>query len=163
VSVLAVGFGPGVGVAALTGRLPDGVIGGIDPPAVMVQQARRRNRECSRDRPGHVGTRHRGLDSVAGPDLYRCPRRQLHELWDPLDASIKEVVRVLAPAGRLVAGTHVWTIEKRAPLQQWVSDTTELLERAGLDDVAHRIASFRSGEGLVVRAEKRRPCNRKAP
>lgn len=42
-SVLAVGFGPGVGMAELLPRLPRGFIGGVDPSATMVQQARRRN------------------------------------------------------------------------------------------------------------------------
>src|SRR5580700_9602334 len=42
-SVLALGFGPGVGVAALAKRLPCGVVGGVDPSAAMFQQARRRN------------------------------------------------------------------------------------------------------------------------
>src|ERR1700739_3817714 len=42
-SVLALGFGPGVGIAELLRRLPRGVIGGVDPSAAMVQQARRRN------------------------------------------------------------------------------------------------------------------------
>jgi hypothetical protein len=36
-----------------------------------------------------------------------------------------------------------------------VCATSELLAGAGLDDIAHRTASFRSGKGLVLRAEKR--------
>jgi protein-L-isoaspartate O-methyltransferase len=42
-SVLAIGIGPGVGIAALVPHLPDGVIGGVDPSGAMVAQARRRN------------------------------------------------------------------------------------------------------------------------
>jgi hypothetical protein len=44
-----------------------------------------------------------------------------------------------------------------------VSATSELLSGAGFDQIAHRIVSFRSGKGLVLRAEKLQLCNRKAP
>jgi len=162
-SVLAVGFGPGVGVAELAKRLPDGVIGGVDPSAAMVQQARRRNRVAVAN--GHVSLVGSTADSIPWPDGTFSGALAVNcmQLWDPLDASVREVVRVLAPAGRLVAITHVWAIEKRAPLQQWVSAVSELLGGAGLEDVTHRTASFRSGEGLLIQAQKRRPCNRKAP
>jgi ubiquinone/menaquinone biosynthesis C-methylase UbiE len=162
-SVLAIGFGPGVGVAELTKRLPGGVIGGVDPSAAMVQQARRRNRSTVVS--GQVTLERSTADSIPWPDGTFTAALAVNcmQLWDPLDASVREIVRVLAPAGRLVAITHVWAIEKRSPLQQWVSATSELLERSGLGHITHRTASFRSGEGLVVRAEKRRPCNRKAP
>jgi ubiquinone/menaquinone biosynthesis C-methylase UbiE len=162
-SVLAVGFGPGVGVAELVKRLPEGVIGGVDPSAAMVQQARRRNRDAVAN--GHVSLVSSTADSIPWSDGTFTAALAVNcmQLWDPLDASVREIGRVLAPAGRLVAITHVWAIEKRAPLEQWVTAVSELLGGAGLDDVAHWTTSFRSGEGLVIRAEKRRPCNRKAP
>jgi hypothetical protein len=49
------------------------------------------------------------------------------------------------------------------PLEQWASATAELLAAAGFDDIVQRTTPFRSGEGLVLQAEKRRPCNQKAP
>ena len=162
-SVLALGFGPGVGVAELAKRLPRGVVGGVDPSAAMLQQARRRNLssvEC-----GQVTLKRGTADSIPWPDGTFTGALAVNsiQLWDPLDASAREVVRVLAPRGRLVAITHVWAIEKRLPLEQWASAVVELLAAAGFDDIAHRTAPFRSGQGLVLRCEKRRPCNRKAP
>ena len=62
-----------------------------------------------------------------------------------------------------VFGFHVWAIEKRSPLEHWVSATTELLAGSGFRDIAHRIVRFRSGNGLVMRAEKPRSCNQNAP
>lgn len=162
-SVLAVGFGPGVGVAELSKRLPSGFVGGVDPSAAMVHQARRRN--LSAVESGQVTLERSTADSMPWPDGTFTGALAVNciQLWDPLDASVREVVRVLAPAGRLVSTTHVWAIEKRSPLEQWVSATEELLGEAGFDQIAHRIASFRSGKGLVLRAEKRQLCNRKAP
>jgi hypothetical protein len=56
--------------------------------------------------------------------------------------------------------THVWAIEKRAPLQEWVNSTSEIFRRAGFGDVTTRTDAYRSGDGLLLRAHKRRPCNR---
>jgi ubiquinone/menaquinone biosynthesis C-methylase UbiE len=162
-SVLAVGFGPGVGLAELAKRVPRGIVGGIDPSAEMVQQARRRNRAAVES--GQVTLARSTADSIPWPDETFAGVLAVNcmQLWDPLDTSVREVVRVLAPAGRFVAITHVWAIEKRSPLEQWVCATSELLGEAGLDDITDRTSSFRSGKGLVLRAEKRRLCNQKAP
>jgi ubiquinone/menaquinone biosynthesis C-methylase UbiE len=162
-SVLAIGFGPGVGVTELAERLPSGVVGGVDPSAVMLQQARRRNQsavEC-----GQVTLEHGTADSIPWPDGTFTGALAVNSIqfWDPLDASVREVVRVLAPAARLVSITHVWAIEKRTPLEQWLKAAAELLAAAGFDDIVHRTAPFRSGQGLVLRGEKRRPCNQNAP
>jgi ubiquinone/menaquinone biosynthesis C-methylase UbiE len=162
-SVLAVGFGPGIGVAALTKRLPAGFVGGVDPSAAMVQQASRRNRSAIEQ--GRVSLERKTADSMPWPDGSFDGALAVNciQLWEPLDTSVREVARVLAPAGQLVAITHVWAIEKRCPLEQWVGTTSEVLGGAGFDDVAHRTVPFRSGQGLVLRAEKRRLCNQKAP
>jgi ubiquinone/menaquinone biosynthesis C-methylase UbiE len=162
-AVLAVGFGPGVGVAELTKRLPSAFVGGVDPSAAMVHQAHRRNQSAVES--GRVTLERSTADSIPWPDgnFSGAVAVNCVQLWDPIDASVREVARVLAPAGRFVSTTHVWAIEKRSPLQQWVSATSELLSGAGFDQIAHRIVSFRSGKGLVLRAEKLQLCNRKAP
>jgi SAM-dependent methyltransferase len=129
----------------------------------MVRQARRRN--LSAAERGQVTLERSSADSIPWPDGTFTGSVAVNsmQLWDPLEASVREVVRVLAPAGRLVAITHVWAIEKRSSLEQWVNATSEVLGEAGFHDIAHRNAPFRSGQGLVLRAEKRRPCNQKAP
>ena len=43
-SVLAIGFGPGIGIELLAEVLPNGLVAGIDPSATMNELARRRNR-----------------------------------------------------------------------------------------------------------------------
>ena len=162
-SVLAVGFGPGVGIAELVPRLPNGVVGGIDPSAAMLQQARRRNLAAVQS--GQVTLAGGTADAIPWPDGAFTGVLAVNslQLWDPLDVSVGEVVRVLAPAGRLVAITHVWAIEKQSPLGRWVKAASELLGDAGFDDIFHRTEAFRSGEALVLRAEKPHLCNRIAP
>jgi ubiquinone/menaquinone biosynthesis C-methylase UbiE len=129
----------------------------------MLDQAHRRNQSAVES--GRVTLERSTADSIPWPDgnFSGAVAVNCVQLWDPIDASVREVARVLAPAGRFVSTTHVWAIEKRSPLQQWVSATSELLSGAGFDQIAHRIVSFRSGKGLVLRAEKLQLCNRKAP
>jgi ubiquinone/menaquinone biosynthesis C-methylase UbiE len=161
--VLAVGFGPGVGVAELAARLPAGVVGGVDPSVAMVRQARRRN--AAGVERGQVLLERSTADAIPWPDgtFSGAVAVNCMQLWDPFDESVREVARVLGPSGRLVAVTHVWAIEKRSPVDEWVRATARLLGEAGFDDVAHRTASFRSGDGIVLRAQKNRLCNQISP
>jgi hypothetical protein len=99
---------------------------------------------------------------VAGRELHRGPGRQLRPALGS-DRRLGARGRTGPRSRRKVRLDHVWAIEKRSALVQWVSATSELLSGAGFDQIAHRIVSFRSGQGLVLRAEKLQLCNRKAP
>jgi ubiquinone/menaquinone biosynthesis C-methylase UbiE len=162
-SVLSIGFGPGVGVAALVRRVPQGRVAGIDPSTTMVDQARRRNRRAVDT--GRVTLVCARAESIPWPDeaFGGVVAVNSIQLWDPLEVGVREVARLLAPGGTLVTLTHVWAVEKRAPLEEWTGSTTELLTSSGLVDVAHSTATFRSGNGLVLRASKPRLCNQTAP
>jgi ubiquinone/menaquinone biosynthesis C-methylase UbiE len=154
--VLSIGFGPGVGIAALVRRLPEGRIAGIDPSTTMVEQARRRNRRAVDT--GQVSLARAAAESIPWPDEAFDGVLAVNsmQLWDPLEAGVREVARVLAPGGGLVSVTHVWAIEKRAPLERWIGSSTDVLGASGLRHVHHATASFRSGQGLLLRASKAR-------
>ena len=153
-AVLSIGFGPGVGIAALVRRLPQGRIAGIDPSSTMVDQARRRNRRAVDT--GQVSLVCAAAESIPWPDEAFSGVLAVNsiQLWDPLEAGVREVARVLAPGGALVTVTHVWAIENRAPLEQWIGSATDLLGACGFAQMTHSTASFRSGNGLVFRASK---------
>ena len=161
--VLAVGFGPGVGIQELVPRLERGCIAGIDPSATMVEHASRRNRGAVES--GQLVLVEAAADAIPFPDgAFRgVVAVNSMQLWRPLEGSLLEVARVLAPGGALVTVTHVWAIEKQAPLDEWLAGTTGLLGSSGLDDVRHRTGSFRSGAGLVLSAHKPRSRNHFAP
>jgi len=74
------------------------------------------------------------------------------QFWQPLDAAIGEVARILRPSGAFVAVTHDWAIEKKSLITEWVEMLFELLLTHGFSSSSHRTESFRSGTGLVVRA-----------
>jgi ubiquinone/menaquinone biosynthesis C-methylase UbiE len=150
--VLAIGFGPGVGIRELDGLLPQGTVAGIDPSATMVHLAERRNRhaiEC-----GRVILRQAGAEAIPWPDRAFDGIVAVNSIqfWQPLDAAIGEVARILRPSGAFVAVTHDWAIEKKSLITEWVEMLFELLLTHGFSSSSHRTESFRSGTGLVVRA-----------
>ena len=156
--VLAVGFGPGVGVAALVPRLPLGFVGGIDPSSAMIDQARRRNRAAVNE--GRVQLVSAGAEAIPWPDDFFDGAVAVNsiQLWQPFDVSLYEVARVLSPGASLVTVTHCWAVEKRSPVSLWVKTTTDTMQTHGFEEVTQHTASFRSGEGLVLRARRARAC-----
>ncbi len=155
--VLAVGFGPGIGVAELVPRLPRGRVAGIDPSPTMVEQACRRNRAAVAS--GRVRLERASAASIPWPDgsFDGIIAVNSLQLWKPVHASLREVARALVPSGTVVTLTHCWAIEKQAPCVDWASAMTEALAAAGFVRISHRTARFRSGDGLVLRAERPSP------
>ncbi len=156
--VLAVGFGPGVGIATLVPRLPAGFVAGIDPSSAMVEQARRRNQAAVNE--GRVELAATGAEAIPWPDATFDGAVAVNsiQLWQPFETSLYEIARVLTPGASLVTVTHCWAIEKRAPVSDWVDTMTLALRKRGFDEVTHRSEPFRSGEGLVLRARRARVC-----
>jgi ubiquinone/menaquinone biosynthesis C-methylase UbiE len=162
-SVLAVGFGPGVGLAALGPRLPHGRLAGIDPSATMLELARRRNRVAVES--GRLVLTGAGAEAIPWPDASFDGVLAVNsiQLWRPLDVSVSEVARVLRPGATLVTVTHTWAIEKSMPVERWIGIASDLLTASGLHDVTHRTQAFRSGGGLVLRAHVPHRRNQIAP
>ena len=161
--VLAVGFGPGVGIQELVERLTSGCVAGVDPSSTMVELARRRNRRTVDI--GQVVLLEGAANSIPFPDdAFRgVVAVNCMQLWRPLEGSLREVARVLAPGGTLVAVTHVWAVQKLAPLEDWLTELAPLLRTCGLGELRQRTESFRSGAGLVLSAQKSVLRNHTAP
>jgi ubiquinone/menaquinone biosynthesis C-methylase UbiE len=162
-AVLAVGFGPGVGVAALAARLQAGTVAGIDPSASMLALARRRARASVAR--GQVHLVRAGANDIPWADgaFQGVVAVNSVQLWEPLGASVHEVARVLTPGGRIVTVTHTWAIEKHASVADWAATLSTLFAMSGLVEVRHHGARFRSGPGLVLQATKPRDSNPMAP
>lgn len=152
--VLAVGFGPGVGIQELVERLTRGCVAGIDPSSTMVELARRRNRRTIDS--GQVVLVEAAANNIPFPnEAFRgVVAVNCMQLWRPLEGSLREVARVLVPGGRMVAVTHVWALQKHAPLDEWLWKLAPLLSACGLGPKCQRTEPFRSGAGLVLSATK---------
>lgn len=111
-AVLAIGIGPGVGLRHLSERLPTGRAVGIDPSKVMVDQARRWN--AAQIAQGRVEVVRASADRLPWPDASFDGAVAVNsiQLWDPIEASVAEVARVMRPGARLVSLTHDWALKR---------------------------------------------------
>jgi arsenite methyltransferase len=151
-SVLAIGFGPGIGVEFLAEVLPAGLVAGIDPSATMNELARRRNRRGIDS--GHVVLRNASAEAIPWPDdtFDGIVATNSAQLWRPFDAAAGEVARVIRPGGSLVTITHAWAIEKVSPIPEWIERVSSLLLEREFSGISPRIQRFRSGRGLILSA-----------
>jgi ubiquinone/menaquinone biosynthesis C-methylase UbiE len=154
--VVAIGIGPGVGVRALSTRVRTVV--GIDPSQVMIDEASRRCRDgidagfvqLHRTDAAAIPVSDSGADGAVAVNSI--------QLWDPLDASLAEIARVLRPDGRLVTLTHDWAIQRscRTGVEAWVERTTELCAQHGLVAAESRRAVAEAGRSVIFTVRKDR-------
>jgi ubiquinone/menaquinone biosynthesis C-methylase UbiE len=151
-SVLAIGFGPGIGVESLADVLSAGSVAGIDPSAAMNELARRRNRRGIDS--GRIVLRNAGAEAIPWPDntFNGIVAVNSAQLWRPLNTAVGEVARVIRPGGSLVTITHTWAIEKTSPVPEWIERRSSLFAERELSAISSRIQKFRSGCGLILRA-----------
>ncbi|MDP3740036.1 MAG: class I SAM-dependent methyltransferase [Hyphomonadaceae bacterium] len=99
--ILDVGCGHGRSLAVLAARAPKGRVTGVDPSALMVDIAVRRNRDLVKARRVTVAMAE--VDALPFPDSSIDKALCVHVLyfWDSLDAGLREIARVLKPGGRL--------------------------------------------------------------
>jgi ubiquinone/menaquinone biosynthesis C-methylase UbiE len=147
-SVLAIGFGPGAGVAELAPRVAS--VGGVDPSAAMVRIARRHART------GQVRLERGTADRIPWPDDSFDGAIAVNSimLWRPLDASITEVARVLRPGARLVTFTHDWALArgKGVTVDSWLADTTTALAAGGFSEVRNWRGKSEEGRSVALSA-----------
>ena len=151
-SVLAIGFGPGIGIELLAEVLPTGLIAGIDPSATMNGLARRRNRRGIDS--GHVVLRNASAEVIPWPDdtFDGIIATNSAQFWRPLDAAVGEGARVIRPGGSLVTITHAWAIEKVSPVPEWIARVSSLLAERKFSAISSQIQKFRSGSGIILSA-----------
>lgn len=152
-AVLEIGFGPGVGIEMLARRADGGLVAGVDPSSAMLRSAERRNRASIRDGRVELRIAHAHQLPFAGASFDGAIAVNSMQLWDPLDASVAELARVLRPGAAFVALTHRWAIEKYARSDEWLDRTRVLMLGSGLSEWRTWSGKARSGAtvGLAVR------------
>jgi ubiquinone/menaquinone biosynthesis C-methylase UbiE len=102
--VLEVGFGPGVALAALLARTPEGFVAGVDASALMVHQAR--TRQAAALAAGRLDVRQGDASALpyrAATFDRACGTHVIYFWADPV-AAARELRRVLRPGGLLALG-----------------------------------------------------------
>lgn len=158
--VLDIGCGHGRSLTELAARAPRGHIVGVDPSELMVGIAKQRNRPLiEADRVGVVLS---GVESLPFPDDVFDKAQCVHVLyfWKDIEASLREIARVLKPGGRLGllfrTNADVKAIASFPPeIYRFpaLADVAASLERAGMDI---QIAGDGVHEPALVLATKRR-------
>lgn len=148
---LEIGYGPGTGIGALLAALPDGRVAGIDPSPVMCRQA---SRQASR-RAGaakRVDLRIGEVSSLPWPDdaFDGILAVNTAQFWPDPAADVAEVLRVLAPGGRVVIALRTGGRHGHAELAARYADL--LVE----DDlvVTRHTRTMRTGPAVFVRGQR---------
>ncbi|PRX47245.1 ubiquinone/menaquinone biosynthesis C-methylase UbiE [Prauserella shujinwangii] len=126
-TVLVVGPGPGVGLAAAAERA--GLTIGVDPSAEMLELCRQR---CAAAIARGTVRLHRGSAADTGQDPGSVDvvlSVNNVQLWEDRAAGFAELLRVLRPGGRLLLSAH----EKWLPVPRHTLAAE--LERAGFTDI----------------------------
>jgi ubiquinone/menaquinone biosynthesis C-methylase UbiE len=139
--VLAVGCGPGHGVAFAAGAAPEGFVAGVDASATMVRQARRRNRSAISQ--GRVEIVEADAARLPFPDGHFGKAWSLDSLqfWPSPQAGLQELRRVVRPGGRVVVGLMARSDDPPG-LPGWLAEVAELMGDSGLGDVAFGTQTF---------------------
>lgn len=157
--VLEVGYGPGVGIAALLARVTAGSVAGIDPSDEMLRQAVTRNRAAF-DR-GQLDLRLGYAADLPWDDATFDAALSLNSVlfWQPLEPGLREVFRVLRPGGRFLVGFHELAARGQSAPGQGSLDSVEqrlgaLLSAAGFQRVTQERLRLRLGRGMWVIVER---------
>lgn len=105
--VLDVGCGPGVTLQLLAEHAYLGFVTGVDPSDVMLRQARRHNRNAVAI--GRIELQRASARQLPYPDGSFNKACAVHSIyfWPSLDEGLRELLRVLAPGGRLVLAVRM--------------------------------------------------------
>lgn len=152
--ILVIGFGPGVGLAALLDR-PVGHVVGVDPSAVMQRTAADRNRQAIADgRLTLVKDIVERLDFAHGPFDGAIAVHAL-QICRPFGPTADRLAVLMKPGGRLVSITHAWAAEKDwGSADAFVTGIGDGLARAGFAEVRNSLAKAEAGKALLVEARR---------
>lgn len=150
-AVLEIGFGPGVGIGRALELAPRGIVAGVDPSAVMLRQALRRNQRWRKNE--RLDLRRATVESL--PDFGRSFDRifAINSIgfWNEPISSLATLRQKLSPTGKLAV-----TFEPRpgktgaASVGRAADRLARWFERAGLSDIRTRVLELSPGPAACV-------------
>lgn len=157
---LDVGCGPGLAVEVAASRGAR-LAAGVDPSDVVVRQARRRNGVAIA--AGRAAIEQAGVEALPYPDAFFTKTAAVNALpfWDDRAAGLRELGRVLAPAGRVALVLRVRKANAGRFDRASHGATREQVERfaaavvaAGFEEVEVRFDEVRGETMAVIVARK---------
>lgn len=132
--VLEIGFGPGLGIAFISGLATHGLVVGVDPSPVVMRQARKRN--ASAIRSGRVELKEGAMPNLPYGNKTFDKVLSVNNvmLWPNPEASVNEVRRVLKPGGRIVITLAPRWAKTFQDVKDMSQEIVTLAEQAGLKD-----------------------------
>lgn len=158
--VLEIGFGPGTTIALLAERAAQGFVAGVDISAVMVEQARRRNRKAVE--AGRVELRRGSASALPYPDdrFDKACAVNSVQFWPDRSHDLAEVSRVLKPGGRFVVALRDPSRRGNGPLAvrgdrpDLIQTVGQQLAAAGFREACRHEAPARTGYAVYLVMEK---------
>lgn len=134
--VIELGCGPGVAVAAIAARATQGLVVGVDHSAVMIGQARRRNKAAvETHRVRLVQTSVESLSIDDGPFDAAIAINTIG-MWPDPPAGLRDIARLLRPGGRIaLVGQPRRPGATAADSETVGRDLAGLLAEAGIEHV----------------------------
>jgi 2-polyprenyl-3-methyl-5-hydroxy-6-metoxy-1,4-benzoquinol methylase len=155
-NVLEIGFGPGVAIQEIARRATNGFVAGVDPSAVMVKQARKRNAVAIQN--GKVELKQSSISTIPYKDntfdkillvnsLHHCP--------NPIE-NLKKVRYVLKPGGSvvIVEQPHSSTKSKEDVVHSTGVKLNNLLKNTGFTNISTQIKPMKPNASVCVTAWK---------
>jgi len=148
---LVVGFGPGIGIEVLARSTPAGFVLGVDPSSVMMRAAQRRlfgaisegRVELQQTTAEQISAAEESFDGAIAVNAL--------QLCEPIQATARELSRVLRPAAKLVTLTHDWAAARHAgTAERWLTQVTQALEANGFTSLSVGRAKSEKGRALRV-------------
>lgn len=143
--ILEVGCGPGLAIQGFAARAKEGLVAGIDPSPIMVEQARKRN--AAAIKAGRVEIQQGDASTLPYPDASFDKVVAVHVIyfWSDAVATLQELRRVLQPGGVVAIGfllkehqprvTQKAFAQTGATLYSVAEDVAALLAAAGFTQI----------------------------
>lgn len=154
--ILAIGFGPGVGIEVLFQHMARGRVTGVDPSAAMIKAAGRRNAAALAQGRLTLARTTAAAIPVADAAFDGAIAVNSLQLCDPFAATAMELARTLKPGARLVSLTHDWAILRHAPaIEAWTGGVLAALAAAGFVEGRSFLGRAEQGRSVVLVARRR--------
>jgi len=156
--VLEVGCGPGVALGEIAERAVRGRVAGLDPSAVMLQQARRRNAVARQQ--GRMTLQQGTVAALPYADHTFDKVLSVNNimLWPDIDQGLHEIRRVLKPGGRTVIAVQPRWVQTRQAVAALGAEIAARLAAAEFTEISVELQEMKPIAAVAVTGRLKPGC-----